>query len=168
MSIYETAPYKVLLKEKQFEVRQYESYYTAAVEEDDLEATRGFNQIFDYISGNNEERQKISMTTPVINELRTDAISTEFVMPAAYSLQTPPKPGNANVQLKRHEARLVPAMRFSGTVSQSKLELYQKMLLQWITQQGKTAVGTFKLARYNPPLVPPFLRRNEVLIDIQA
>lgn len=166
MSIYETAPYKVLIKEDHFELRQYDGFYTAAVEEDDLDGSRGFNQIFNYISGNNEARQKISMTTPVFNEMKTDSVTTEFVMPRTFTAAKPPQPDNANIRIKQKEARLVAAVKFSGTVHQKKLQQYQKSLLEWIDQQGKTPVGNFMLARYNPPFIPPFLRRNEVLIDI--
>lgn len=70
LSKYETAPYKVLEKEELFEIRQYDAFYTAAVEEDTLEGSSGFRQIFDYISGNNEDQTKISMTTPVFNEMK--------------------------------------------------------------------------------------------------
>ena len=70
LSKYETAPYKVLEKEGPFEIRQYDAFYTVAVEEDTLEGSSGFSQIFDYISGNNEDQTKISMTTPVVNEMK--------------------------------------------------------------------------------------------------
>jgi len=58
MSRYETAPYTVLIKEDNFELRQYDTYYTAAVEETSLNGSSGFNTIFDYISGNNEEQKR--------------------------------------------------------------------------------------------------------------
>jgi hypothetical protein len=40
------------------------------------------------------------------------------------------------------------------------------MLLAWIEKINMKPSGNFRLARYNPPFVPPFLRRNELLIDI--
>ncbi len=68
MPWYETAEYEVLLKEDSFEIRMYKKFITAKVNEDSLSGSKGFNQIFNYISGDNVEKRKISMTTPVFND----------------------------------------------------------------------------------------------------
>ena len=166
MSKYETAPYKVLEKEGHFEIREYDAFYTAAVEGPSLEGSSGFSQIFDYISGNNEDQKKISMTTPVFNELGKEKVSTEFVMPTNYSEDTLPKPANPRVKIKKTERKLTASVTFSGTTSAKKIREHQKQLLAWIENKNMKPLGNFRLARYNPPFVPPFLRRNEILIDI--
>lgn len=166
MSKYETAPYKVLRKEGHFEIRQYDAFYTAAVEETSLSGSDGFRQIFDYISGNNEDQKKISMTTPVFNEMSREKTSTEFVMPGKFSEDTLPAPGNPKVKIKKTERKLTASVTFSGTTSERKIREYEKRLLAWIETKGMKPTGNFRLARYNPPFIPPFLRRNEVIIDI--
>lgn len=166
MSKYETAPYKVLRKEGHFEIRRYEAFFTAAVEETNLEGSNGFRQIFDYISGNNEDQKKISMTTPVINEMRKESVSTEFVMPSTFTEDTLPAPANPKVKIKKTERKLTAAVTFSGTTSRKKIVEYEKRLLAWIEKKNMKPTGNFRLARYNPPFMPPFLRRNEVIIDI--
>ena len=166
MSKYETAPYKVLQKEGNFEIRQYDAFYTAAVEGSTLEGSSGFSQIFDYISGNNEEKKKISMTTPVFNEMGNEKVSTEFVMPTNYTEDTLPKPANPKVKIKKTERKLTASVTFSGTTSAKKIREYEKLLLDWIEKKNMKPYGNFRLARYNPPFIPPFLRRNEILIDI--
>lgn len=166
MSKYETAPYKVLKKEGHFEIRQYDAFYTAAVEGSSLDGSNGFGQIFDYISGNNEDQKKISMTTPVFNEMGKEKVSTEFVMPRNYSEETLPEPSNPKVKIKKTESKLTASVTFSGTTSDKKISEHKKMLLAWIEKINMKPSGNFRLARYNPPFVPPFLRRNEILIDI--
>lgn len=166
MSKYETAPYKVMRKEGHFEIRQYDAYYTAAVEETSLEGSSGFRQIFDYISGGNEDQKKISMTTPVINEMGREKVSTEFVMPGNFSEGTLPEPSNPKVKIKKTEPRLTASVTFSGTTSRKKVTEYEKRLLAWIEKKNLKPSGTIKLARYNPPFMPPFLRRNEIIIDV--
>lgn len=69
MSNYETPEYAVVEKDGEFELRAYRSYLTASIEDLKSENTSGFNQIFDYISGNNSKWEKIAMTVPVFNEL---------------------------------------------------------------------------------------------------
>jgi len=167
MSLYETAKYEVVVKEGKFEIREYEPYYTAAVSEKDPVETDGFNEIFNYISGENAGREKISMTTPVLNELEQDKFTTEFVMPGKYREQSPPLPHNERIALKKSEKKQCGAVIFSGVVSEEKIRKYEDELLDWIVAQGRNPSGTFRLARYNPPIVPPPLRRNEILIDLQ-
>ena len=166
MSKYETAPYKVLEKEGPFEIRQYDAFYTAAVEEDTLEGSYGFRQIFDYISGYNEVQTKISMTTPVFNEMKEKKVTTEFVMPSKYSEDAPPNPSSAKVRIRRNEARLSASVTFSGSSTQKKIEDHKQQLLAWIRKKNLTPTGPFRLARYNPPFIPPLFRRNEILVDI--
>ncbi len=166
MAKYETAPYEVLSKEDAFEIRQYDAFYTAAVEELSLEGSRGFSQIFDYISGNNEEKKKISMTTPVINEMNKENVTTEFVMPKNYSLKNLPTPTNPKVKIKKTDQMLVASVTFSGTTNDKKIRKNEQLLLDWIEKKNMKPSGNYKLARYNPPFIPPFLRRNEILIEI--
>jgi hypothetical protein len=166
MSRYETAEYQVLEKEGDFEIRRYEPYYTASVEQDGLSEDSGFNQVFDYISGNNATHEKIAMTTPVINEMQRDRITTEFVMPNKYLLEDLPKPNNPNIKFKKMEGRITASVTFSGTVHEKEVKHYEKILTEWLVKKNAKASGEFRLARYNSPFSVPFLRRNEVLIDI--
>jgi len=59
----EQAAYKVILKEGEFEIRQYEPMIVAVSQELDLRGGGGFDTLFAYINGNNEDKKKINMTT---------------------------------------------------------------------------------------------------------
>ncbi len=165
MAIIETAEYKVIKKDGNIEIRAYEKLITAAVKDGDFIRDRGFSTIFNYISGDNEKREKISMTTPVINEMDEET-TTEFVMPRKYSREDLPSPSNQNVVLKETPARLVLAIQFNGLMKMERVKFYEKVLLDYAREHGLDTKGTIKLARYNPPMVPGFLRRNELLIDL--
>lgn len=167
MARYETAPYETLETDGQFELRGYAAFTTAAVDTPAWEGSDGFRQIFDYISGGNDAGEKISMTTPVINELAEEASSTEFVMPSDYSGKPLPKPQNPAIHIKEHAPRLVAALRFSGSVGTTRLGQMEGKLRRWIESKGLQATSPLRLARYNPPFVPPFLRRNELLLDVR-
>lgn len=168
MSRYETPEYQVLEKEGDLELRQYETYYTAAVEQDGLSDDNGFRQVFDFISGNNVSHEKIAMTIPVINEMKPGNITTEFVMPHKYSLENIPEPNNPKIIIKKIEGRLTAAITFSGTVHEKEVRYYEQLLTEWLDKKNLKPSGAFKLARYNAPFSLPFLRRNEVLIDINT
>lgn len=166
MSRYETPEYQVLEKDGDIELRRYETYYTAAVEQDGLSQDSGFNQIFDYISGNNATQEKIAMTVPVINAMKGEKITTEFVMPRKYSLENLPRPNNPNIELKKTAGRITASVSFSGTVHEKEVRKYERILSEWLAKKNLKTSGEFRLARYNSPFSVPFLRRNEVLIDI--
>ncbi|MGV8906833.1 MAG: SOUL family heme-binding protein [Acetobacterium sp.] len=166
MSKYETPEYKILEKDGAFEIRSYESYYTAAIEEASIKESKGFSQIFDYISGNNSKDEKISMTVPVINELQAGGVTTEFVMPHKYSRESLPDPSNNRIKIKKSEKRLSASVAFSGLANEKKIQKYQVALEKWLKDKNLEKSGSFRLARYNSPFIPPPLRRNEILIDI--
>ena len=131
-----------------------------------MEGSSGFRQIFDYISGNNKDKEKISMTTPVINEISKKNVSTEFVMPKKYTDAEPPKPSNPKITIKKTMKKPSASVTFSGSTNAKKIRKYENLLLNWIEKNNMKPSGNFRLARYNPPFTPPFLRRNEILIDI--
>ncbi|MBM3964868.1 MAG: heme-binding protein, partial [Planctomycetes bacterium] len=64
---YESAEYKVIESEGKFEIREYPDLMLAATTTNlDSQGRDGsFMKLFRYISGANENKQKISMTNPV-------------------------------------------------------------------------------------------------------
>lgn len=162
----EQASYKVLLKEGNFEVRLYEPMVLVVSTENDLKGYSGFNILFNYISGQNKESKKIAMTAPVINNLDNEQPSMAFVMPKEYSLEKLPKPTQPELQIKELSERHIASISFSGNINQETIDRKKQELLKWLKERNITAIGSAELARYNPPFMPGFLRRNEVLIGV--
>ena len=163
MSRYETAPYEVLKKEGNFEIRRYGSFYTAAVKESNVADTSGFNQVFSYISGNNATHEKIPMTIPVINDLKEDHKTTEFVMPSKFITSGLPAPVDTQIAIRKYKEGLMGSVTFSGTVDPEKILFYKDQLISWLADTEWIPTGDFLLARYNSPISLPVFRRNEIL-----
>ena len=67
----EKLPYTVLEKEGSFELRRYDTYIVAeTIVKGGFKAVgnEGFRRLFEYISGNNQTKQEIAMTSPVTQE----------------------------------------------------------------------------------------------------
>lgn len=132
---------------------------------------KGFRIIADFIFGNNAgpsgKSEKIDMTIPVVMLRKQKNWSFHFVMPSKYSIQTLPKPNNADVKIKQVDSRRCAVIKFSGTVNEEKFNAKAQALEAWIKSEHLTKIGVPELARYNPPWTLPFLRRNEVIIEIQ-
>jgi len=186
----EEPKYSLIEKDGAFEVRAYDSKLIAevVVEGEMSEATsQGFRLIADFIFGNNTalsgKSEKISMTAPVTVENRSEkiamtapvAIQSEqkgwrvwFVMPSHFSLATLPKPNNPLVEIKPIAAKRYAVVRFSGWVDDEKMQAKLKELSTWLAVKKLTSKGQPELARYNPPWTLPFLRRNEVMLEISS
>lgn len=165
MAIEKTV-YKVILKEGDFEIRQYEPMIVAVSQEDDLRGGGGFDTLFSYISGNNKENKKIEMTTPVLNDLGKEQSTIAFVMPKEYSMDSLPKPLNTEIQLKEIPVRQVAAITFSGNINPAKIDEKKNELLDWLKEKKISSTGLVELARYNPPFIPGFIKHNELLIEV--
>jgi hypothetical protein len=164
MGRYESPDYQVLHQEGKYSIRHYDQYYTSSVKENSLAGRSGFGVLFSYISGQNEEQEKIAMTVPVINTLDAD-MTMEFVVPKKYN-QGIPNPKDKRIAIKTHPKQEMAIIRFKGFTNQKKLSKVKKLLSNWIKAQGYQASGSFLLARYNPPFVPPCFRKNELMVKV--
>jgi hypothetical protein len=181
----EEAKFKVIESEGERELRQYASHIVAEtfVEGDFNEAdNEAFRRLAAYINGQNRRKQtipmtapvsqeadsvKIPMTAPVNQEKAGDKWRLTFLMPAQYTLETLPEPLDSRVELKRVPERLMAALKYSGTWSRSRYEERKEQLMEWISGRGLKQIGEPIFARYDPPFMPWFLRRNEVLIPVE-
>ncbi len=182
----EEAPYKVVEKEKSFEIRDYEPCILAeTVVEGDLEeaGNTAFNRLFGYISGKNRAEAKVAMTAPVSQEATGEKIemtapvaqqrvqerwAVSFMMPTSYTLETLPQPEDPKVTLRQVPARRMATVRYSGLWSEKSYREHKLKLESWIKEKGLSPVGESVWARYNPPFTPWFLRRNEIQIPIKS
>jgi hypothetical protein len=182
----EEAAYTVVKQENRFEIRDYAPHILAeTVVEGDLEEAgkNAFNRLFRYISGDNRSRAKVAMTAPVSQEPMGEKIkmsapvgqhrvqekwAVSFMMPASYTLENIPEPDDPKVTLRQVPARRMAAVRYSGFWNEKGYLRYKVELESWIERMGLSIVGKPIWARYNPPFMPWFLRRNEILIPVDA
>lgn len=168
MAFIEQPSYEVLEKDGDIEVRRYEGFNVAEIRKKAMsDMDGGFNDLFRYISGENSEGLKISMTAPVFTEVGEEALSTAFVMPARFDLDALPLPSDNRIEIRRMGGGLYGVIRFSGFWSEEKFLKMSSRLRLWIEANGYVLNSEALIARYNPPFTPPFLRRNEVLFRIE-
>lgn len=177
--------FRVIEQDGGFELRDYAPYVVA-----ETRVTAGFEdagsiafqRLFQYISGNNVASQKIAMTAPVTQAkgekiAMTAPVSQRaegedyvvaFTLPSTYTLASAPRPRDPVVALREIPAQRVAAWRYSGRWTVENYREHEALLRQHLKSHGLEASGPAVLARYNPPFTPWFLRRNEVLIPVQA
>ena len=169
MSKVEEPGYVVEVSDANIEIRYYDSMILAEVKVDGdrKEAIRdGFRVIADYIFGNNSSSQKIAMTAPVQQQKAKDGWRVSFVMPSEHSLTSLPKPSRDNLWVREIPSAKYVVIRFSGTSTQANLKKHEAVLLDYVTAHRLKVLGSIKYAFYNPPWTLPFLRRNELMLQL--
>ncbi|MGV3533415.1 MAG: SOUL family heme-binding protein [Chthoniobacteraceae bacterium] len=164
----ETPDYKVIRSDDRFQIRDYSTLEVASTEMKGNEMNDGFGDLFRYISGQNEESQKIAMTTPVLIDTANEAKTMSFIMPKQTVESGTPKPAGETVKLGKVEASRFAVYRFEGGRTKANEIAAQKKLMDWLEAQKIASKGAPIFAYYDPPWTPAFLRRNEVMIRVDA
>lgn len=166
--------YEVIEQTDAFELRAYKPFLVAETRVDgdfDEAGSHAFRSLVSYIQGDNQGGRNLPMTAPVNQQRVTDGNDdtwlVQFVMPKEYVLQMLPQPMDEGVTLRQIPARLVAARRYSGGWGEQKYRDNEQALVEALQQERLMPVGAPIFARYNAPFVPGFLRRNEVLVDVE-
>ena len=183
MSRVEQPAYRLISSQGSIELREYDAMILAQVEvqgERKAAINEGFRLIAAYIFGANEPNATISMTAPVQQQAkRTIAMTApvtqqadggnwivSFVMPKNWTMETLPAPKDERIKLVPVPARRMVAIRFSGTAADKLIAGKITALTKYAADQELRITGEPVLAFYNPPWTLPFLRRNEIMLEI--
>ena len=169
----ETASYVEVGRIDGVEIRLYSGLILATVSGD--AGGEPFRILFDYISGNNSGRRKISMTTPVITPERIEMTapvisrggSMSFVVPSKYTMEDVPEPNDKRIIIHEVPERKIAVVRFRGRAGKRSVEEQKARLLDVLRRNGVETIGEPFLMRYNSPWTPGFMRRNEIGIEIR-
>ena len=167
----EKPEYRLIRETEGIELREYSEHWLAECRVDEIKdlnlaSNRAFNKLFNYISGDNQQSQKIAMTSPVQQLPSEDGWLVSFVVPSSFYSGAIPEPRNPAIKLKKIEAGTFAALRYRGLWNNRTFEHHSAELLAAVSKLGMKPVGEVSSAVYNPPLTPPFLRRNEVLVRV--
>lgn len=172
----ESARYDVLASDGRFEVRRYPLTILATVM--GMSDNDAFSILFSYISGGNSRREKVPMTAPVLSRdagqtkipmtvpVVSDSRSFSFLLPSSYTPSTVPEPDDPRVRIDVHPGRRLAVLRFRGRTGDKNVERRYQELFTIVRGTGQEPKGDPFLMRYNPPITPGFLRRNEVAVEL--
>ena len=185
----EQAKYSIIKKKNGYEIRNYPAHIVAqtTVEGTYQESMRkGFRIVAGYIFGGNVKNESIKMTSPVLmqekllgNTSEKIAMTTpvqmskvgdsrviSFGMPRSYTLETLPTPLDSRVKLVEIPNKKLAAIQFAGYRSNARIQEIEHILLDALKRDDIKIIGIPTYAGYNAPWTPPWLTRNEVLVEI--
>lgn len=161
----ERQKYEVIKLIDDVEIRRYLPYVAADVlvkEEYEKAGNAGFRPLANYIFSN-----KISMTAPVLFEERgKEEWQVSFVMPHGSKITEMPTPAN-NVKLREEKEEICAVIKFSGYTGEKRIKKFEEKLLHTIHKHKMSATGKVRIARFDPPWKPGFIRHNELIVPIQ-
>jgi DNA gyrase inhibitor GyrI len=162
---YESALYRVVERSGKFELRDYPAL---AVVETTMRGDSGssFQRLFRYISGKNEGSKKIAMTTPVFMTGEESQRSMSFVLPA--DMESVPLPKDSTVRMATIPAGRFAVFGFSGSRNEQAENNALDQLRSWMKTRALVSSGEPIYGYFDPPWTPSFLRRNEVMLRVDA
>lgn len=135
--------------------------------------------------GHGAGSQKIAMTAPVNVRAERHALSdlanaeatrtaraadekftVTFTMPRELSTASLPIPEDSRVRLRSVPPRRVAVLRYSGGYTARRVAEKSRILLEAVERAGLSTRGEPEFAGYDPPSTVPWLRRNEIWIEL--
>ena len=167
--VYEEPSYTVVNNFKEIQIRQYQDFNLASTDISGRKETalkQGFRRLAGYIFGKNSTRQLMDMTIPVMFESNISSWRISFMLPRAYAFDALPRPDDARVFLHAQSGQNYAVIRFSGARGFENFIAKRLILEKFLTKNHCFNQGRVIYAFYNPPWTLPFLRRNEVWVEL--
>ena len=166
----ETYPYELVQSFETFEVRNYEASLFTSVKIPSNEykkvSSTGFSILANYIFGNNENNQKIAMTSPVAMTLE-DTMTMMFMVPKELNKDNLPQPNNAEITFVEEPAKTVAVITFGGWANDTIINKYKQQLITALDKKGINHTNKFYFLGYNPPY-EILNRRNEIMVELTS
>ena len=167
----ESLAFNVVNTGNDIEVRRYAPHLLATVRVTgafDDAGSVAFRPLFDFISGDNASKEKIAMTAPVLQQPDSESGRwlVSFVMPSDFDRESLPVPSSDVVSVSEQPPMLMAVLQYRGGWSQSRYREHEAKLIGAMSDMSLTACGETRWARHDPPFMPWFMRKNEILIPL--
>ncbi|MDA8537756.1 heme-binding protein [Candidatus Pelagibacter bacterium] len=161
---YEEANYEVVKKNETYEIRKYSD--RLAIETEISNQGSSFRKLFNYISGDNENKEEISMTTPVTQIKKKGSMTMQFYLPSKFNKDNIPSPSNSNVKILNIKGGYYAVIKYSGRASDKNFIKHKDILKNELKKNDILILSSPIKATYDKPFTLPMLRRNEVMFKI--
>jgi hypothetical protein len=174
----ERVPYDVLESIDGVELRRYPT--TVAVETTAPDESTAFRRLFEYIAGANTtadevsmtapvetDGEEVAMTAPVETDEAPDGVRMAFYLPAEYDFDSAPEPSDPEVRLVENPARTLAVRQFRWRATDGRVRRNADELLGTLAGADVTVTDDPFLMRYDDPRTPPFMRTNEVAVEVR-
>ncbi len=182
----ENTEYSVVENKDSYEVRLYPAHIVAqtTVKGSYKESlSEGFRIVAGYIFGGNTKKESIAMTAPVVEKkgnsesiamtapvmanIEGESHTIAFGMPKSYTLETLPTPNDPRVKIETVNEKKMAVIRFSWWRSDRRVQTKKQELLDLLKKDNVLVIGEPQYAGYSAPWTPPWMMRNEVMVEVR-
>ena len=161
---YEEVNYEMVKQNKVYEIRKYSD--RLAIETITSNQGSSFRKLFNYISGNNENKEEISMTTPVTQIEKKGSMTMQFYLPSKFNKDNIPSPSNSDVKILNIKGGYYAVIKYSGRASDKNFIKHKNILKNELKKNDILILSSPIKATYDKPFTLPMLRRNEAMFKI--
>ena len=161
---YEEANYTVIKKTKIYEIRKYSD--RLVIQTISINNDNSFRKLFGYISGQNDQNEKIKMTVPVTQIIKKNKITMQFFLPSKFNKDNVPNPTRSDINITTIKGGVYAVTQYSGRASDENFIKYKLILEKALIEENISIISPGIKATYNSPFTLPMLRRNEVMFEV--
>ena len=127
-----------------------------------------FSKLFEYIRGENAEKRKIAMTSPVMVVPDEKGRSMGFIVPKDVAAGTIPEPTAEPLRITSIPKGTFAVLRFEGRRNGANEKSAKERLFAGMATNKLESFGDVRFAYYDPPWTPVAWRRNEVMVQVKS
>ena len=161
---YEEPHFNIVHQTDIYEIRHYAD--RLAVQATYRNQNSSFRNLFNYISGANNDSEKINMTIPVTEYEESSEKVMQFYLPSKFTKKTAPVPTDPRVELITIEEGYYAVIKYSGRLTDNNFDKHKKILKENLSEDKIEIIGSAIKATYNGPFTLPLLRRNEAMFRV--
>ena len=170
----ENPKYTILEKNNHFQIRKYDEMTIAKITTvgERYEGLRkGFIPLARYIGAKDREGPKISMTAPVMQQKKGyNNWEISFFMPSKFKENQLPISKNDKIEITTISSSILAVITFNGIATTELFEKKLSKLIKRIEEINYKKIPETEpiYSYYNDPSTPGFLRKNEIMIPVEA
>ena len=161
----EEAKYEVIEKNEIYEIRKYSDRLAVETSKEGIDSN--FRKLFNYISGRNDDQEKIAMTTPVTQVEKNGNITMQFYLPSKFNLENVPNPSRKDVWIINIKEGYYAVLKYSGRASDGNFIKHKEILEKELKNNNISIVSPPIRATYDSPFTLPMNRRNEAMFKVE-
>ena len=161
----EEVKYEVVNKNEIYEIRKYSDRLVVETSRAGIDSN--FRKLFNYISGKNDAKEKIAMTTPVTQVEKNGNITMQFYLPLKFNSDNVPNPSREDVRIVNIEGGYYAVLRYSGRASDGNFIKHKEILEKELNKNKISIISPPIRATYDSPFTLPMNRRNEAMYKVE-
>lgn len=163
--------HKLIVEEKWYEIHHYHPFLLAEMDifwPRSRAMADGYRILSYYLFWGNDKEKKMDFMNPVRDKRKKIGQHTiQFMLSDEYTMKTIPKPDDTRITIKQVKKKNVAVLKFTWYVTEKRMKRKIHEFSTMLQHDTYVPVWDYISAEYNPPFSFPFMKRNEIIVEIE-